>query len=230
MKRVLVSVITVVFNAGPGIKNTIDSVLALKTAELEYIIIDGDSDDGTLDILDEYRDRVSVIISEPDCGIYDAMNKGVSMATGEFVLFINNGDILIHMPFDRLKDIVADLVCFPIITHVDKLILPKVSWELKIRNTLPHQGCFYKRKLVKYNTAYKVFADFDMNQNIYMQGKTIICNNTPPIAFHAIDGISHNRKCFHEVFNIVSANYGFIYKCISFVRFKIEGLKIKFRF
>ena len=88
----LISVITVCYNAASCIEKTILSVINQTYSNIEYIIIDGGSTDGTIDIVNKYKDRISVIVSEKDKGIYDAMNKGVTYATGEWVNFMNAGD------------------------------------------------------------------------------------------------------------------------------------------
>ncbi|HAI20244.1 MAG TPA: glycosyltransferase, partial [Xanthomarina gelatinilytica] len=82
-KLPLVSIITVVYNGAKTLEQTILSVLNQTYKNIEYIIIDGESTDGTLDIIEMYRDKISTCISEPDEGLYDAMNKGVSIANGE---------------------------------------------------------------------------------------------------------------------------------------------------
>ena len=91
-KKVKVSVITVVFNAVNKIEDTIKSVLRQEYDNLEYIIIDGGSTDGTLDVIKRYRDKISVVISERDNGIYDAFNKGIKISTGEWIGIMNAGD------------------------------------------------------------------------------------------------------------------------------------------
>jgi len=87
-----VSIITVAYNSASTIRDTIDSVLAQDYAELEYIIVDGNSKDDTLSIVHEYGDKISRVISEKDKGIYDAMNKGITLATGEVVGILNSDD------------------------------------------------------------------------------------------------------------------------------------------
>ena len=91
--HVKVSVITVVRNAVDKIESTVKSVLAQDYDNVEYIVVDGCSTDGTLEILDRYRDRLSAFVSEKDNGIYDALNKGVMMATGEWIGIMNAGDV-----------------------------------------------------------------------------------------------------------------------------------------
>ena len=87
-----VSVITISYNAVSVIEDTIQSVLNQSYKDIEYIIIDGGSTDGTVDIIKKYQDKINYWVSEPDNGIYDAMNKGIDKATGEWINFMNAGD------------------------------------------------------------------------------------------------------------------------------------------
>ncbi|HEY9194869.1 MAG TPA: glycosyltransferase family 2 protein, partial [Mucilaginibacter sp.] len=89
-----VSLITVVYNAANTLARCIDSVISQNHPDIEYIIIDGGSTDGTLQVIDQYRDFVNVVVSEPDKGIYDAMNKGIRRATGDIVGTLNADDAL----------------------------------------------------------------------------------------------------------------------------------------
>src|SRR5664279_5073450 len=107
----LVTVITVVYNGASGLAQTVDSVLALPDEDIEYVVVDGGSTDGTQDILRAYGNRLDYWLSEPDAGIYDAMNKAIALARGRFVLHLNIGDRLLAIP-RVLKDGVADdVVC-----------------------------------------------------------------------------------------------------------------------
>ena len=86
------SVITVTYNAEKVLEDTVQSVISQTYHHVEYIIIDGASKDGTLEIVNRYRDRINQLVSEPDKGLYDAMNKGIALATGDYLCFLNAGD------------------------------------------------------------------------------------------------------------------------------------------
>jgi glycosyltransferase involved in cell wall biosynthesis len=103
-----VSIITVVFNNVLTLKDAIDSVLSQTYKNIEYIIIDGGSNDGTLDLISSYGDRVSIILSEPDKGIYDAMNKGVKLAKGEIIGILNSDDI--YQDNRVIEDVVSEFL------------------------------------------------------------------------------------------------------------------------
>ena len=90
MKKV--SIITVCYNSEADIENTIQSVVPFVSDVVEYVVIDGGSTDKTLQILNKYKDKISILVSEPDKGIYDAMNKGMCLATGKYLIFLNAGD------------------------------------------------------------------------------------------------------------------------------------------
>ena len=88
------SIITVTYNAGKVLEDTIQSVITQTYKNVEYIIVDGKSTDGTMDIVNRYREHIHTIVSEPDKGLYDAMNKGIDLATGDYLCFLNAGDEL----------------------------------------------------------------------------------------------------------------------------------------
>lgn len=94
MRYLKITIITVVFNSVEYIEETIKSVLDQNYPNLEYIVIDGGSSDGTLEILDKYKSKISILISEPDNGMYDALSKGFAVCSGEVVGYINSGDFL----------------------------------------------------------------------------------------------------------------------------------------
>lgn len=170
-----ISVITVCFNAIDSIENTIRSVLAQNYPNVEYIVVDGGSKDGTIDIVKKYENRISKWTSEPDRGIYDAMNKGISMATGDWINFRNSGDtfatadVLSEMFAEPVKDSVSILHgdCF-FNSGFDyiKLVPPIVSDNLCFKREMPvhHSASFIRRTLhqkMPFDLSYRASADYN---------------------------------------------------------------------
>lgn len=87
-----ISVVTVTYNCVDVLENTLESVINQKYSNVEYIVIDGKSNDGTLHLINKHKDHISILVSEPDKGIFDAMNKAINLATGDWILFMNAGD------------------------------------------------------------------------------------------------------------------------------------------
>lgn len=175
-----VSIITVCFNSAKTIRDTIESVLSQDYPSIEYIVIDGGSSDETVAIIKEYAGRISVIISEKDRGIYDAMNKGIALANGEIVGMLNSDDIYIneHAVSELMKtmdDSKADSV-FADLVIVDPLDLSKVLRYYDSSYFTPnkfrfgwmpaHPTFFVKKSLYDkvgpYSLDYKISADYEM--------------------------------------------------------------------
>lgn len=87
-----ISVVTVTYNCIGVLEDTLKSVISQEYSNVEYIVIDGKSSDGTLNLIDKYKDHISILVSEPDKGIFDAMNKAIKLVTGDWILFMNAGD------------------------------------------------------------------------------------------------------------------------------------------
>jgi glycosyltransferase len=165
------SIITVCFNSGLTIRDTLESVLNQSLENVEYIVIDGSSTDNTMEIVGEYRDRINKIVSEPDHGIYDAMNKGIALSTGELVGILNSDDLYatpnvlkkIADEFDRtLVDCVYGDLVYVDPTNTNKVLR---SWKsspfkpgLFCLGWHPPHPCFFVRR-----TVYQRFGNFDLN-------------------------------------------------------------------
>lgn len=163
-----ISIITVCFNAGDRLKSTIESVIHQKYSSFEYIVIDGGSTDTSMEIIKKYESRISLWISEPDAGIYDAMNKGIKLATGEYILMMNAGDIFYDenvlgnvMPFLNGEDVVSGKALMS-----NQIWLPAKEEELSlaffITRSLNHQATFMKRSMFledSYNLKYRISSD-----------------------------------------------------------------------
>lgn len=178
----IVSVVTVVKNDRPKIQDTIESVLKKKDNRVEYIVVDGGSTDGTLEIIGRYSRHIDRLVSEPDRGIYDAMNKGVRLASGAYLLFINSGDLL-YGPCD-VEELLAllsvegpDIVYGNVLKQYEngfsKVEVPP-SFEKPLYSTICHQGIIMRTALLRelpFNTRYKYDADFDQLIRLQKRGK-----------------------------------------------------------
>jgi glycosyltransferase involved in cell wall biosynthesis len=226
-QNLLVSIITVVRNGNPGIEETILSVIKCLQRDAEYIVIDGGSTDGTLDILKKHAGRIQCFISEKDNGIYDAINKGISISKGHFFIVINSGDLLLEIPFDKLKRArksEADIALFNVALPGNLIFKSSMGWRMKFTNSIHHQGTFYARKLnIQYDLRYKVFSDFDMNQKLYLNKKKATHFDSV-VSFHS-DGISNKREHLNEFYQVIINNFGFFYAIVAFVKFKSDGIR-----
>lgn len=173
MVRPLISVVTVCYNAVNSIEKTIQSVINQTYSNIEYIIIDGGSTDGTVDIIKKYADKVAYWVSGPDKGIYDAMNKGICIAKGEWINFMNAGDVFydnytISDVFTKslsesLLCIYGD-VCLKFDNDCRKVEKGRNINTIKKRMVCCHQSLFLslKNKNVAYfDTRYCYCADYD---------------------------------------------------------------------
>jgi glycosyltransferase involved in cell wall biosynthesis len=223
----LISVITVTYNAVSVIEETIGSIINQPFDNFEYIVIDGTSIDGTHALIEEkYLDKIDVWLSEPDKGIPDALNKGVKLAKGKYIVFILAGDILLELPHKQLSQEDADLICFPVRVTGNVVQHPRVNSWLKIMNTIPHQGAYFKRTAnLVHDNNYRFYCDLALCQIYYKQKLLIKTYEGPVVAYHGLDGATSNRNNFKEVFRIVKDNYGSLYQALSFIYFKIDGIK-----
>ena len=185
-KGVIYSVITVVFNCADTIERTIQSVLTQERNGIEYIIIDGGSMDGTVDIIKKYEKEISYWVSEPDKGIYDAMNKGIGHANGTWISFINANDWYESNAFEIFGRAIADnpdaSIIYGLVNRVwngqkngyigtEKKIDVE---ELHFGNKYCHQGLLIKRQLFEkygmYDTNYKLLADYEWLLRVHEKG------------------------------------------------------------
>ncbi len=225
-----ISIITIVFNNVRDIEFTMRSVVEQTYAPIEYIIIDGLSTDGTLAVIDRYRDFVDLVISEKDAGIYDAMNKGLAHATGDYVLFLNSGDELFSK--DTIASIFAQGGQADIYYGETKLIdenrniigdrrhkAPKTfTWRsFKYGMNVCHQAIYVKRKLAEpYDRQYQLSADIDWVIRAAKKAKTIV-NVEQYVAKYLVGGLSQKRhkQSLRERYAIFKKYYGAIPNIIN---------------
>ena len=176
-----VSIITVCFNSEKTIKDTIDSVMSQNYDNIEHIIVDGLSMDSTIKILSEYEGNITKLISEPDMGIYDAMNKGIELATGSIVGILNSDDFfesptVISDVVNKFKSNTELSLVFGDVIIVKPSDINKVirlytsnnfqAWKLRFGWMPPHPASFFKKTayelIGKYSLEYKIAADYEL--------------------------------------------------------------------
>ncbi|MCR4717330.1 MAG: glycosyltransferase [Lachnospiraceae bacterium] len=171
MGSVKVSVITVSYKAANIIEKTIQSVISQDYPYIEYIIVDGGSTDGTVDIIKKYNDRINIWVSEPDKGIYDAMNKGVKMATGDWIMFLNAGDF--YHSHDVLTRFIREIdedttVAYGLIhyfTHKKEFDMEYIPLEqMAYLDPIPHPATMTRLSYHKahlFDTSFRSSGDYD---------------------------------------------------------------------
>lgn len=222
---VVLSVITVVYNNVSHIERTLLSVLNQTYSHIEYIVIDGASTDGTIQVIENYKDRIAKLISEPDKGIYDAMNKGLTYATGEYVLFMNSGDEFyapetVATVFSTAHN--ADIYYGETEMINDKgeslgqrrhKAPEKFTWRsFKYGMSVSHQAIYIKRSLVEaYDPRYQLSADIDWIIRAAKKAKTIV-NVNQYVAKYLVGGMSKakHRQSLQERFDIMKRYYGLL--------------------
>jgi glycosyltransferase involved in cell wall biosynthesis len=228
----LLSIITVVFQARDDLPGLIESVARLKNETVEFIVIDGGSKDGTCELLSQYDPVIDYWISEPDKGVYDAMNKGIAVAQGTFLFHLNAGDRLLHIPFRELEAAASnrtDVVAFRVSIDGKQEFRPGRGIALRLKNTLHHQGTFYKReRFPLYEVSYRVFADFDANQRLARSGARVEIFDQV-VASHQGGGLSdvHTKANVREFFQVIRRNYGWSHLPPAWLICKWRGMKTR---
>ncbi len=224
------SIITVTYNAGKVLEDTIQSVVFQTYRNVEYIIVDGGSKDNTLEIAGKYRDRISKIISEPDKGLYDAMNKGIRLATGDYLCFLNAGDELhenetlqkmVHtLKGKELPDVIYGETAIVDeeghFLHMRRLSTPdNLTWKsFKQGMLVCHQAFFARRELAidnLYDLRYRFSADFDWCIRIMKKAKCLHNTRLTLIDYLNEGMTTRNHKAsLKERFRIMAKHYGWL--------------------
>lgn len=213
MNRPPITVITVVYNACSTLEATLKSVINQEKKLFEYWIIDGASTDGSVEIIRKYEQYLAGWVSEPDKGIFDAMNKGVIRSTGDWIYFLGADDTL---QADILEKIYPHLnehykiVYGDIMLDNNQLYHSYLGTRTLMQNTLSHQSAFYHRSLFdkfQYDQSLPIQADYELNLHTYIQRYPT--KYVPLIiATYALGGNSagHTEKSLREI-NIIRARY-----------------------
>lgn len=203
----LVSIITVTYNSEKFLEDTIHSVLKQSYPYIEYIIIDGGSSDNTIAILREYSNQISSWISEPDCGIYDAMNKGILRSSGEIIGIINSDD---WYEANAIELVVNSFRASPDtdVVHGDMKMYSENTCPLYILNpdlnnrnlwyslTVNHPTCFVRRRVYQvigyFDMKYQLIADHDLFLRFWARGAKFMYVNQL-LANMRVGGVSHQK-------------------------------------
>lgn len=230
-----ITVITVVFNNKESIENTIKSVLSQKYKNLEYIIIDGGSKDGTLEIIRKYENRIRYI-SEKDKGIYDAMNKGLKLSTGELIFFLNSDDIFFdenvirNVSREYLHNNKPDYIYGGLVSRGifkdggDNIFLREISnFSVKMGQNIPHQTLFVKKEafdqLGYFNQKLNVNGDYDFECRLVSSGKKGAFIKYL-ISYYNQNGYSSTGgwELYIEKYKIIKKYFGSLYASFFYLR------------
>lgn len=241
MQPPVFSIITITYNASRWLEQTMLSILSQSYPNIEYIIIDGGSTDGTVDIIKQYASGISYWISEPDKGIYDAMNKGLQKATGDYVWFINAGDSLHTSDIvQRVATLVQKKKALPDIIYGETTIIDeegrslglrrlkapkKLTWKsFRMGMLVCHQSFITKRSIAPlYDLTYRYSADFDWCIRCMKESRKIY--NTRLILSNFMDGgvsSTQRKDSLRERYEIMCRYYGKIFTSLLHVWFAIR--------
>ncbi|WP_285009934.1 glycosyltransferase family 2 protein [Pedobacter faecalis] len=238
------SVITIVYNNVRDIERTMLSVLGQTYRNIEYIVIDGASTDGTREIIGKYQSQLAGFISEPDKGIYDAMNKGLALATGDYVLFMNSGDeiyapVTVAEVFDSSDS--ADIYYGETEMYdaewkslgQRRHCAPEVfNWRsFRYGMTVSHQAIYIRRSITTpFDLRYKYSADIDWIIKAAKRASSIV-NTRMYVAKYLVGGISKKKHLasLKERFHILSKYYGLIPNVINHVFIAVNLLSYYIR-
>jgi glycosyltransferase involved in cell wall biosynthesis len=212
MNNLKISVITVAYNSEVYLEKTIQSVTSQTYDNFEYIIVDGGSNDSTVDIIKKYNNKVDTWISESDNGIYNAMNKGIDLSSGEWIYFLNSGDTFtdinilskISLFINSCKEDFSLIYGRLYLTNSKDVVvnIAGKSWidtkkELKYKNSIPHQSVFVKRQNIidvgKFDDSYRISGDYDLMLKMSAKYNVVFLDNLI-VANMKIGGISSNPK------------------------------------
>jgi glycosyltransferase involved in cell wall biosynthesis len=237
----IISVITISLNNIAGLEKTILSVISQRNRELfEHIIIDGNSTDGSVELLANYSNVVDKIIIENDNGIFDAMNKGIKNASGRYIHFLNSGDVFTDI--NVIENVINNIdknhyiYCGDVNAYVDNTFIRKVD----VYPWLPHQGVFMSKSLLEqymFDSNLTIFGDLDLWTRLKKDGRLNFERLNFSIANMEMDGVGSNpnffikrwkdKRKFNKKHKINSITHIVILAegCFCFLIYKILGTK-----
>lgn len=218
-----VSVITVNYNSGVLLRRTLDSFRKQCYDNLEVVVVDGKSTDDALNVIQEYSDIINRWVSEPDCSIYDAMNKGVRMAGGEWIVFINAGDMFCTP--HTLSDVFAHGVSMADVVYGDvekngQIKTAPDTYRLYHRMLFCHQCAFTRRTLLldlPFDTNFCLSADHKFFVTLWQRGARFL-HVSVPVAVFDTEGVSNRQRSrgLRDNMSVMSDTLGFP-RCVPYV-------------
>ena len=207
MTAKIITIVTVTKNCETTIENTLNSIESIKSDNIEYIVIDGLSTDKTLKIIRSKIRIVDKLISESDTGIYNAMNKGIKISKGEYIVFLNGDDMFKTENFGSLLKILEtkkhDIICgrTQVISKAnEEVILKPEPWKLLFFNSIPHPSSFVRRKIFKkyiFDENYTIASDYKFFLTLFLKGFKFV-EYKKVIALHRMGGVSSNVHLSNE--------------------------------
>lgn len=235
-----ISLITAVWNDAEHIEKTIQSVLSQTYPDIEYIIIDGGSNDGTVDVIKKYDDKIAYWVSESDKGVYDAMNKGIAASTGDFVIFMNSGDTF------HSEDAIEKMC----LNNVEKntIVYGNVSvkyWDgvyvekpheffktsMKFKGVgICHQTVFFPGEILKrirYNLSYSIASDYDLMYRMWKKGVNFVYRDVVVADYEWGNGISSNPYKLLDVYRENARVCGQQWNPLYWAKLALEWYRLK---
>lgn len=226
--RPLVTVITVVFNGIRGLEQTIQSVVGQTYNNIEYIIIDGGSTDGTIDVIKKYENKIHYWVSESDAGIYDAMNKGVRLSSGDYIGIIGAGDwyeedaiasVIDAITRTNAKVVYGDVEIVDAETNYSYRRHSRCELMPKTMSSISHPSIFVARSIYlgrPFDTQFRIAADYDLFLGLYVGGYRF--EHSGGMTVHVLTGgVSSSLRTQTEVFKIHRKYFGTFYAANQFV-------------
>jgi glycosyltransferase involved in cell wall biosynthesis len=208
-----ISIITINYNNENGLKKTINSVINQTFQDFQFIVIDGNSEDSSVDIIKQ-TPRINYWVSEKDLGVYDAQNKGIKKALGDYLVFLNSGDSFYDLTvLEKFNDFVG-LVQNKIIygnsnlintNNQEEILFPPDKFNLGyfFKNNINHQACFIHKNLFSkygtYNLNYKICADFDFFFKVFIKEPEAYSYFNQTVCNYELGGLSSNKENYNLV-------------------------------
>ena len=239
IKKPLISIITVIYNDGKKLEETILSILSQTYDNLEFIIIDGSSTDGTIDIIKKYQDKIDYWISEKDSGIFDAMNKGILAAKGDYINFMNAGDFFIRKNLvmeivDILNSQEIDFLYGDVNVGNNNIIKNKIRYNTQfIYKTICHQAIFAHKKCFNKNMfdlKYRWMCDYKWLLECFLKKKIKIKYINKKICyFEPIANAFNKNDRLKKLYERADIGHQYFYN-LKKILFDINQLRLVIKF